>query len=172
MSYLITGLGNIGSEYKGTRHNIGFTVLDAWALSQKTTFSTLRYGSMAQVRYAGKTIWLLKPSTYVNLSGKAVRYWMREERIPIEKIIIVLDDVALPFGNIRMRAKGSDGGHNGLKHITYMLQTQDYARLRIGVGNDFPKGYRADYVLSSWKKEEEKNYPFCVIEPLTPFSYS
>lgn len=160
MSYLITGLGNIGLEYAGTRHNIGFSVLDAWAALQKTAFSTLRYGAMAQVKYAGKSVWLLKPSTYVNLSGKAVRYWMNEERIPLENTLVVLDDVALPFGKIRMRAKGSDGGHNGLKHITTVLGTQNYARLRIGVGDDFPRGYRADYVLSLWNKNEKKELPF------------
>ncbi len=160
MSYLITGLGNVGTEYAGTRHNIGFTVLDAWAALHKTTFSTLRYGSLAQIRYAGKVIWLLKPSTYVNLSGKAVRYWMDQERIPLENTLIVLDDVALPFGKLRLRARGSDGGHNGLRHITYTLGTEDYARLRIGVGDDFPRGYQADYVLSRWNGSEEKELPF------------
>lgn len=160
MSYLITGLGNIGSEYSGTRHNIGFAVLDAWAKLHKTTFSTLRYGSMAQVKYAGKAIWLLKPSTYVNLSGKAVRYWMREERIPLENILVVTDDVALPFGKMRLRAKGTDGGHNGLKHIALLLETTGYARLRLGIGDDFPRGYQADYVLSPWNKEEEKELPY------------
>ncbi|MFY9116180.1 MAG: aminoacyl-tRNA hydrolase [Bacteroidales bacterium] len=160
MAYLITGLGNIGSEYSGTRHNIGFTVLDAWAELHRTTFSTVRYGSLAQIKYAGKILWLLKPSTYVNLSGKAVRYWMREERIPLENILVVLDDVALPFGKIRLRAQGSDGGHNGLKHITYMLETTAYARLRLGIGDDFPRGYQADYVLSTWTKDEEKELPF------------
>ena len=160
MSYLVTGLGNVGAEYAGTRHNIGFTVLDAWASLHKTTFSTLRYGSLAQIRYAGKEIWLLKPSTYVNLSGKAVRYWMQEEKIPLENSIVVLDDVALPFGKLRMRARGSDGGHNGLKHITFALGTDDYARLRIGVGDDFPRGHQADYVLSQWHDQEKKELPF------------
>jgi peptidyl-tRNA hydrolase, PTH1 family len=160
MSYLITGLGNVGTEYAGTRHNIGFTVLEAWAALHKTKFSTLRYGSLAQIRYAGKEIWLLKPSTYVNLSGKAVRYWMNQERIPLENTLVVLDDVALPFGKLRLRARGSDGGHNGLKHITYTLGTEEYARLRIGVGDDFPKGYQADYVLSRWNGSEEKELPF------------
>ena len=160
MSYLITGLGNVGTEYAGTRHNIGFTVLDALAALHKTTFSTLRYGSLAQIRYAGKEIWLLKPSTYVNLSGKAVRYWMNQERITLENTIVVLDDVALPFGKLRLRARGSDGGHNGLRHITYTLGTDEYARLRIGVGDDFPRGYQADYVLSRWNVSEEKELPF------------
>ncbi|MFA5301897.1 MAG: aminoacyl-tRNA hydrolase [Bacteroidales bacterium] len=160
MSYLITGLGNVGTEYDGTRHNIGYTVLDAWAALHKTTFSTLRYGSLAQIRYAGKNIWLLKPTTYVNLSGKAVRYWMNQERIPLENTLVVLDDVALPFGKLRLRARGSDGGHNGLKHITYTLGTEEYARLRIGVGDNFPKGYQADYVLSRWNGSEEKELPF------------
>ncbi|HRW94974.1 MAG TPA: aminoacyl-tRNA hydrolase [Bacteroidales bacterium] len=160
MSYLITGLGNVGTEYAGTRHNIGFTVLDAWAALHKTTFSTLRYGSLAQIKYAGKEIWLLKPSTYVNLSGKAVRYWMNQERIPLENTLVVLDDVALPFGKLRLRARGSDGGHNGLRHITYILGTEEYARLRIGVGDDFPRGYQADYVLSRWNRSEEKELPF------------
>jgi PTH1 family peptidyl-tRNA hydrolase len=160
MSYLITGLGNVGVEYAGTRHNIGFTVLDAWAALHKTTFSILRYGSLAQIRYAGKDIWLLKPSTYVNLSGKAVRYWMNQEHIPLENTLVVLDDVSLPFGKLRLRARGSDGGHNGLRHITYTLGTEDYARLRIGVGDDFPRGYQADYVLSRWNGPEEKELPF------------
>ncbi|MFA7090093.1 MAG: aminoacyl-tRNA hydrolase [Bacteroidales bacterium] len=160
MSYLITGLGNVGTDYAGTRHNIGFTVLDAWAALHKTTFSTLRYGSLAQIRYAGKEIWLLKPSTYVNMSGKAVRYWMNQEHIPIENILVVLDDVALPFGKLRLRARGSDGGHNGLRHITYTLGNEEYARLRIGIGDDFPRGYQADYVLSRWSGQEEKELPF------------
>ncbi|MDD4920050.1 MAG: aminoacyl-tRNA hydrolase [Bacteroidales bacterium] len=160
MSYLVTGLGNIGTEYTGTRHNIGFSVLDAWASLRKTTFSTLRYGSLASIKHAGKEVWLLKPSTYVNLSGKAVRYWMKEESIPLENLIIVVDDVALPFGKLRMRARGSDGGHNGLKDITNILGTEEYARLRIGVGGDFPKGYQADYVLSRWNEKEIMELPF------------
>ncbi|MEJ1730121.1 aminoacyl-tRNA hydrolase, partial [Escherichia coli] len=118
------------------------------------------YGSLAQIRYAGKEIWLLKPSTYVNLSGKAVRYWMTEERIAVENIMVVLDDVALPFGKLRLKARGSDGGHNGLKHITMTLGTEEYARLRVGVGDDFPRGYQADYVLSHWTEEEKKELPF------------
>ncbi|HNR27935.1 MAG TPA: aminoacyl-tRNA hydrolase [Bacteroidales bacterium] len=160
MSFLVTGLGNIGTEYAGTRHNIGFSVLDAWAALHKTSFSTLRYGSLACIKHAGKQVWLLKPSTYVNLSGKAVRYWMKEESVPMENLMIVLDDVALPFGKLRMRAKGSDGGHNGLKNISLLLETEGYARLRIGVGGDFSRGYQADYVLSHWNEQEARELPF------------
>lgn len=159
-AYLIAGLGNIGVEYANTRHNIGFTVLDALAKASNTSFTTLRYGSMAQIKYKGKTIWLLKPSTYMNLSGKAVNYWMQEEHIAIENLLVVLDDIALPYGKLRLRSKGSDGGHNGLKNINFCLNTDGYARLRVGVGDDFPKGHQADYVLDHWTSEQEKELPF------------
>jgi PTH1 family peptidyl-tRNA hydrolase len=160
VSYLIVGLGNIGAEYANTRHNIGFSVLDALAVASNTSFSVLRYGSLTQLKIRGKKVWLLKPSTYVNLSGKAVNYWMQEERIPLENVLIVLDDVALPFGKLRMRAQGSDGGHNGLKNISAVLGTNAYARLRIGVGDNFPKGMQVDYVLGTWTNEQVKEMPF------------
>ena len=160
MSFLIVGLGNIGREYADTRHNIGFMVLDAFAKASDTSFTTLRYGSLAQVRLKGKQIILLKPSTYMNLSGKAVKYWLSEERIEVESMLVVVDDLALPFGAIRMRKQGSDGGHNGLLSIYQSLQTYEYNRLRIGIGNDFDKGQQVDFVLSPWEDEEQKELPF------------
>jgi peptidyl-tRNA hydrolase len=160
MSYLVVGLGNIGAEYAETRHNIGFMVLDAFAKASNTSFSTLRYGSLAEVKVRGQHVWLLKPSTYMNLSGKAVNFWMREERIPIERVLIVLDDLALPLGTLRLRKQGSDGGHNGLRHINETLGTQEYARLRLGIGSDFGRGQQVDYVLGAWDSDEQKELPF------------
>lgn len=145
---MIVGLGNIGAEYQGTRHNIGFTILDALAGASNVVFSTARYGAVAELRVKNQQLVLLKPSTYVNLSGDAVRYWLREENIDIEHLLVVVDDLSLPFGTIRLRRKGSDGGHNGLKHIDAMLGTNGYARLRFGIGNDYPRGAQIDYVLS------------------------
>lgn len=159
MKYLIVGLGNIGPEYANTRHNIGFMVLDALAEASNAVFSSMRYGALTEVKVKGRTLFLLKPSTYMNLSGKAVDYWMKAERIPIENVLIVVDDVALPLGAIRMRSKGSDGGHNGLKHINEILGTQEYARLRFGIGNDYPQGHQVDYVLGEWEPEEKKALP-------------
>ena len=159
MKYLIVGLGNIGSEYQGTRHNIGFSVLDAFAEASNTSFSTQRYGDVAEVRVKNQQLILLKPSTYMNLSGDAVRYWKQKENIPLENILVVVDDIALPFGAIRIKGKGSDGGHNGLKHINQMLQTQNYARLRFGVGNDFPQGGQVDYVLGHFDAEQRAAMP-------------
>ena len=159
MKYLIVGLGNIGSEYQGTRHNIGFSVLDAFAAASNTSFSTQRYGDVAEVRVKNQQLILLKPSTYMNLSGDAVRYWKQKENIPLENILVVVDDIALPFGAIRIKGKGSDGGHNGLKHINQMLQTQNYARLRFGVGNDFPQGGQVDYVLGHFDAEQRAAMP-------------
>ena len=159
MKYLIVGLGNIGPEYANTRHNIGFMVLDALAEASNAVFSSMRYGALTEVKVKGRTLFLLKPSTYMNLSGKAVSYWMQAERIPIENVMIVVDDVALPLGAIRIRAKGSDGGHNGLKHINETLGTQEYARLRFGIGNDYPQGHQVDYVLGDWEPEEKKALP-------------
>ena len=138
MKYLVVGLGNIGSEYAETRHNIGFKVLDALAEASNISFTTVRYGDMATLKHKGRTILLLKPSTYMNLSGKAVRYWMEQERIPRENLLIISDDIALPFGTFRMRKNGSEGGHNGLKNITELLGDNQYARMRFGVGGDFP----------------------------------
>lgn len=154
MNYLVAGLGNIGSEYENTRHNMGFMVLDAWAQASNVVFGTQRYGDIAEIPFKGNRIILLKPSTYMNLSGKAVRYWMQERKIPRENLIVVSDDLNLPFGTIRMRKNGSDGGHNGLKSINELLQTQDYARIRLGIGNDFSRGHQVDFVLGKLSPEE------------------
>ena len=159
MKYLIVGLGNIGAEYAETRHNIGFKVVDAFAAASGATFSTGRYGAVAEVRYKGRTFILLKPSTYMNLSGKAVSYWMKAEHIPDENLFVVVDDIALPFGAIRIRMKGSDGGHNGLKSISELLGRNDYSRLRFGIGGDFPRGMQVDYVLGRWTDEELRAMP-------------
>ena len=137
MKYLVVGLGNIGAEYADTRHNIGFKVLDCLAEQSNIAFTTGRYGATAELRYKGRTLVLLKPSTYMNLSGKAVRYWMEAEKIAPENLLVVVDDIALPFGTLRMRPKGSAGGHNGLKNITELLGTEAYARIRFGIGGDF-----------------------------------
>ena len=159
MKYLIVGLGNIGAEYAGTRHNIGFKVLDALAEASNAVFTTARYGDIAEVRHKGRTLVLLKPSTYMNLSGKAVRYWMEAEKIPLENLLVVSDDIALPFGTLRLRPKGSAGGHNGLKNIPELLGTEEYARMRFGVGGDFPKGHQVEYVLGEWSDEERTAMP-------------
>lgn len=159
MKYLIVGLGNIGAEYAETRHNIGFKVLDALAGASDAVFTVGRYGAVAEVRHKGRTLVLLKPSTYMNLSGKAVRYWVDAERIPLENVLVVVDDIALPFGTLRMRAKGSAGGHNGLKSIAELLGTEDYARMRFGVGGDFARGHQVDYVLGEWTAEEREALP-------------
>lgn len=148
MKFLVVGLGNIGAEYQGTRHNIGFTVVEALADQAGATWATARYGAVAEMRVKNQQLLLLKPSTYMNLSGEAVRYWAQKEKISLDHILVVVDDIALPFGAIRMRGKGADGGHNGLKNIDQMLGSQQYARLRFGVGNDFPRGAQVDYVLS------------------------
>ena len=159
MKYLIVGLGNIGPEYQNTRHNIGFKVLDAFAKASNAVFEDMRYGAVATVKLKGRTLILLKPNTYMNLSGKAVSYWMQKEKIELSNLFVVVDDLALPFGTIRLRGKGSDGGHNGLKSINQLLGTQDYARLRFGIGNEFPKGKQVDYVLGEWSSEEEERFP-------------
>lgn len=160
MKYLIVGLGNIGAEYAETRHNIGFKVLDALAeRTSNAVFSTARYGAVAEIRHRGHTLILLKPSTYMNLSGKAVNYWMQKEKIPLENVFVVVDDIALPFGQIRIRKSGSDGGHNGLKHINFTFGHTDYARLRFGIGGDFPKGMQVDYVLGEWFPEQKRELP-------------
>jgi PTH1 family peptidyl-tRNA hydrolase len=156
MKYLIVGLGNIGDEYSDTRHNIGFTILDAFGSDSGITFSDRRYGSTAETRYRGRTFILLKPSTYMNLSGNAVRYWLTKEKIPVENLLVIVDDLALPLGSIRMRPKGSDGGHNGLAHINSVLGTNEYARIRIGIGNGFSKGSQVSYVLGQWNREEKE----------------
>jgi PTH1 family peptidyl-tRNA hydrolase len=156
MKYLIVGLGNIGEGYKDTRHNIGFTVLDAMALASNTFFTDKRYGAICHVKYKGRELILLKPSTFMNLSGNAVDYWLKKENIPVENMLVIVDDLALPPGSIRMRPKGSDGGHNGLAHISSVLATNEYPRIRIGIGNGFRKGAQIDYVLGTWDPEEKK----------------
>lgn len=159
MKYLIVGLGNIGDEYHETRHNIGFMVLDALAKASNIVFKDGRYGATASLSIKGRELILLKPSTYMNLSGNAVRYWMQQEKIPLENMLIVVDDLALPVGSLRLKGKGSDAGHNGLKHIASTLGTQNYARLRFGIGNNFPKGRQIDYVLGHFSEEEQKLLP-------------
>ncbi len=159
MHYLIVGLGNIGTDYQHTRHNIGFDVLDDLANDNNVTFSDQRYGAVAEMRLKNRMLTLLKPSTYMNLSGNAVRYWMQAEKIPLEHVLVIVDDVSLPFGCLRLRPGGSDGGHNGLKHIQQTLGTQEYARLRFGIGNDYPKGYQIDYVLGGWSPEQLDTLP-------------
>ena len=155
MKYLIVGLGNIGEEYLNSRHNIGFRILDALARVSNISFSDKRYGAIAEMKYAGKTFILLKPNTFMNLSGRSVQYWMQKENIELDKVLILVDDLALPLGKVRMRLKGGDAGHNGLKSIHQILGSQDYVRLRFGIGNDFPKGYQVDHVLGRWTAEEE-----------------
>lgn len=159
MNYLIVGLGNIGAEYADTRHNIGFSVLDALAGASNIAFAPDRYGSVARVRYKGRTLVLLKPSTYMNLSGKAVRYWLDREKIDRANLLVVVDDIALPFGTLRMRTRGSAGGHNGLKSICELLGTEEYARIRFGIGGEFARGQQVDYVLGRWNDEERKLLP-------------
>lgn len=159
MKYLIVGLGNIGDEYRETRHNIGFMVLDALAKASNIVFKDGRYGATTTLSVKGRQLILLKPSTYMNLSGNAVRYWMQQEKIPLENVLVVVDDLALPFGSLRLKGKGSDAGHNGLKHIAATLGTQNYVRLRFGIGNDFPKGAQVDYVLGNFDEEDRKQMP-------------
>ena len=159
MKYLIVGLGNIGPEYHETRHNIGFMVVDNLAKAAGATFKDGRYGFTTPLSIKGRQLLLLKPSTYMNLSGNAVRYWMQKENIGIENLLIVVDDLALPVGALRLKGKGSDAGHNGLKHIAATLGTQNYARLRFGIGNDFPKGAQVDYVLGHFSDEDWKILP-------------
>lgn len=154
MKYLIAGLGNIGDKYAETRHNIGFKIVDALSRASNVSFQTERYGDIAQIKHRGRTLVLLKPNTFMNLSGKAVNYWLQKEKIPLDRLLVVTDDLALPFGKQRLRMKGSDGGHNGLKNINAILGRSDYPRLRVGVGNDFAKGRQVDYVLGEWSDEE------------------
>jgi PTH1 family peptidyl-tRNA hydrolase len=156
MKYLIVGLGNIGDEYSNTRHNIGFMVLEAMALEAGTGFSDRRYGAVSELKYKGRDLILLKPSTFMNLSGNAVNYWLKKEKIPVENMLVIVDDIALPLGSIRMRHKGSDGGHNGLAHINSILGTNEYPRIRFGIGNGFRKGGQVSYVLGTWDQEEKE----------------
>lgn len=156
MKYLVVGLGNIGNEYHNTRHNIGFKVLDALAEASNIVFEDKRYGAVVNYKFKGRTFVLLKPNTYVNLSGKAVNYWLQKEKIPVENLLVVVDDLALPYGTLRLRPKGSDAGHNGLKNINAVLGHQNYARLRFGIGNEFGRGQQVDYVLGKWSDEENE----------------
>jgi PTH1 family peptidyl-tRNA hydrolase len=160
MKYLIVGLGNIGSEYENTRHNIGFMILDALTKASNVVFDVnKRYGAIAEMKLKNKHLILLKPSTYMNLSGNAVRYWMQKEKIESEQLLVVVDDLALPFGTLRLKPQGSDAGHNGLKHIRETLGTTGYNRLRFGIGNNFPSGAQINFVLSSFSIEEQKQLP-------------
>ncbi|MBM3176723.1 MAG: aminoacyl-tRNA hydrolase [Bacteroidetes bacterium] len=159
MKYLIVGLGNPGPEYELTRHNIGFLILDRLVDQGKGIFSSARYGEKAEIRFKGKQIHLVKPNTFMNLSGKAVSYWLQDLKIPTEHLLVVLDDIALPFAHLRMKPRGSSAGHNGLNHIEETLGNQNYARLRFGIGNDYPKGRQADYVLSNFNDAELKQLP-------------
>lgn len=154
MKFLIVGLGNPGPDYADTRHNIGFQVLDHLATSGEVRFDPERYGDRADLRHKGRAFILIKPSTFMNLSGKAVRYWMDQEDIPAERVLVITDDLAIPFGAIRIRAKGGAGGHNGLTSIIELVGTEEFPRLRFGIGSDFPKGRQSEYVLSPWTKEE------------------
>ena len=159
MNYLVVGLGNIGVEYANTRHNMGFMVLDAWAQASNIVFESGRYGYTATVSFKGRKFTLLKPSTYMNLSGKAVRYWMNELKIPLENLLVISDDLNIPFGTVRLRKNGSAGGHNGLTNINELLGTQEYARVRMGIGNDFGRGHQVDYVLGELSDEEMEQMP-------------
>jgi PTH1 family peptidyl-tRNA hydrolase len=154
MKYLIVGLGNPGSKYANTRHNIGFLVLDEFAKEREATFELDRHAEVARTKFKGRSIVLVKPTTFMNLSGKAVNYWMQQEKIPLENVLIISDDLALPFGTLRMKGKGSDGGHNGFKDIQATLNTPNYARLRFGIGSEFGRGQQSDYVLGEWNSEE------------------
>ena len=158
-TFLIVGLGNIGHEYALTRHNIGFLALDRLAASKDITWTTDRLGDITEFKIKNRTFILLKPSTYMNLSGKSVKYWLEKRKIELENVFIVVDELSLPFGMLRIRGNGSDGGHNGLKSINDVLNTQKYARLRVGIGNEFQKGKQIDYVLGKWSEEEMADLP-------------
>lgn len=158
--FLIAGLGNIGDEYENTRHNIGFKIAEAFAAKHKVSFdNNRRYGAIAECTLKGRHIILLKPSTYMNLSGKAIRYWLTEGKVPLHHLMVVLDDLALPFGTLRLKGQGSDGGHNGLKNIQEIMNTVNYPRLRFGIENNFPKGGQVNYVLGEWTTEEQMKLP-------------
>ena len=159
MKYLVVGLGNIGAEYATTRHNMGFMVLDAWAQASNAVFTNERYGAVAEISFKGRQFVLLKPSTYMNLSGNAVRYWLQKLDLGVESLLVISDDLNLPFGTIRMRARGSDGGHNGLENIIWTLESDQFARIRIGIGNDFARGAQVDFVLGGLTPEELATIP-------------
>ena len=173
MNYLVVGLGNIGVEYAHTRHNMGFMILDAWAQASNVLFKTERYGAVAEVSFKGRWFVLLKPSTYMNLSGNAVRYWMNQLNLPLENLVVISDDLNLPFGTIRMRAGGSAGGHNGLENIAECLESQQWARIRVGIGNDFSRGGQVDFVLgdlSAAEKEQIQDISARVIQGVKDLS--
>jgi PTH1 family peptidyl-tRNA hydrolase len=173
--YLIVGLGNIGEEYKDTRHNVGFTVLDVMAMTSNTVFTDKRYGAICRVKHRGRELILLKPSTYMNLSGHAVDYWLKKEKILPSNMLVIVDDIALPLGSIRMRHRGSAGGHNGLAHISTTLGTGEYPRIRFGIGNGFRKGSQVDWVLGTWNPEERKIMDqriSVVIDMIKSFAYA
>jgi PTH1 family peptidyl-tRNA hydrolase len=159
MKYLIAGLGNVGTEYELTRHNIGFLALDRIADNHKIQFSVDRLAEKAELKYKGRQIYLIKPTTFMNLSGKAIAYWLQDLKIPKENLLVIVDDLAIPFGNLRLRTKGSAAGHNGLKNIELLLNSQEYSRLRFGIGNNFGKGQQIDFVLSNFSQEEFKQLP-------------
>ncbi|NOX86994.1 MAG: aminoacyl-tRNA hydrolase [Chlorobi bacterium] len=154
MKYLIAGLGNIGVEYENTRHNVGFIVADALVKDLKGSFKVERLASVSKVKYKGRTLVVIKPTTYMNRSGRAVKYWLDKEKIPVERLLVVVDDIALPLGVIRLKPRGGDGGHNGMTDIIINLNTTDFARLRVGIGDDFAKGFQTDYVLGQWTSKE------------------
>lgn len=159
MKYLIAGLGNIGNEYANTRHNIGFQILDALASASNVVFEDRRLGALAEIRHKARQYVLLKPATYMNRSGQAINYWLQKEKLDIKNLLVIVDDLALPFGTVRLKTKGGSGGHNGLSSIEESVGHSDYARLRFGIGNDFPQGRQVDYVLGDWTSEEAKSLP-------------
>lgn len=159
MKYLIVGLGNIGAEYQETRHNIGFKILDAFAEASNISFTDKRYGFISEYRFKNRIFVLLKPTTFMNRSGLAVNYWLKKSKLTPDKLLVLVDDIALPFGILRIRPKGGDGGHNGLLSISEIIGTNDYPRLRFGIGNDFPNGQQVNYVLNDWAPEEKKLLP-------------
>jgi len=154
LKYLIVGLGNIGAEYANTRHNIGFDIADKLVYDLKGEFRVERLASVAKVKFKGRQLVVIKPTTYMNLSGKSVKYWLDQEKIPIERLLVVVDDIALPLGTLRLKTKGGDAGHNGLTDIIIKLNTTSFPRLKVGIGNDFPRGYQSDYVLGKWGNQE------------------
>lgn len=155
MKYLIAGLGNPGMKYTQTRHNIGFEVLDRFVNESSAIFETERHADMAELKFKGRKLILIKPNTFMNLSGKAIQYWLQKEKIPVSNLLVISDDLALPFGTLRLKGKGSAGGHNGLKDIEDILNTQGYSRLRFGIGNDYSKGRQSDFVLGEWSEKEQ-----------------
>lgn len=171
MKYLIAGLGNIGAEYELTRHNIGFLVMDRIADNHKIDFHTDRLADKAELKYKGRQLHLIKPNTYMNLSGKAISYWLQELKISKENLLVIVDDIALPFGSLRMRTKGSSAGHNGLKNIEQILGGQDYSRLRFGIGNNYSKGQQVDFVLSNFSKQEFDELP-AIMDKASEMIYS